>query len=134
MMKYLAAYGGTALALVVLDALWLTFAGPKLYRPIIGEILADKVSFAPAVAFYFLYVFGVVVLAVRPAMTSGKWTEALALGVILGVVAYGAYDLTNQATLKVWSTRITLIDLAWGAFLTAAGALAGYFASRLVSR
>ena len=77
MMKYLAAYGGTALALVILDALWLTFAGPKLYRPIIGEILADKVNFGPAVVFYFLYVFGVVMLAVRPAMASGKWTEAL---------------------------------------------------------
>ena len=134
MIKHLAAFGGTALALVVLDALWLTFAGPKLYRPIIGEILADKVSFGPAIAFYVLYVFGVTVLAVRPALASGKWTEALILGVILGVVAYGAYDLTNQATLKVWSTKITLMDLAWGAFVTAAGAVAGFFASRLVSR
>jgi uncharacterized membrane protein len=67
-------------------------------------------------------------------MTSGKAAEALVLGVILGVVAYGAYDLTNQATLRVWATRITLIDLAWGALLTAVGALAGFYASRLVSR
>jgi uncharacterized membrane protein len=134
MSKMLAAFGGTALALVILDALWLFFAGPKIYRPIIGEILADKVNFAPAVVFYVLYVFGVTVLAVRPAIASDKWTEAAVLGVILGVVAYGTYDLTNQATLKVWATRITLIDIAWGAFLTAAGALAGFYASKLVSR
>ncbi len=134
MIKHLAAFGGTALALVVLDAFWLTFAGPKLYRPIIGEILADKVSLVPAVCFYVIYVFGVTVLAVRPALASGRWQEAAILGLVLGVVAYGAYDFTNQATLKVWATRITVIDLAWGAFLTAAGALAGFFASRLVSR
>jgi uncharacterized membrane protein len=134
MMKYVAAYGGTALALVVLDAIWLTLAGPKIYRPIIGELLSDRVRMAPAVAFYFLYVLGVVVLAVRPAMKSGRMTEALVLGVILGVVAYACYDLTNQATLKVWSTSITLIDLTWGAFLSATGAVAGFYASRLVAR
>lgn len=132
MLKYVAAFGGTAAVLVVLDALWLTFAGPKLYRPIIGELLADDVRLAPAIAFYFLYVTGVVVLAVRPAMKSGQWVEALWLGLALGVVAYACYDLTNQATLKVWSIRITLIDLTWGAFLSATGALAGFFASRLV--
>lgn len=132
MSKLLAGFCGTALALVVLDGLWLFFAGPKIYRPIIGEILADKVSFGPAVAFYVLYVIGVAVLAVRPAIASGKWQEAAILGLVLGLVAYGTYDLTNQATLKVWSTRITLIDLAWGAFLTATGAVAGFFASKLV--
>ena len=132
MMKYLAAYGGTAAALVVLDGLWLTFAGPKIYRPVIGELLAEKVSLGPAIAFYFLYVFGVVVLAVRPAIRSGRWAEAAVLGVILGIVAYSCYDLTNQATLKVWSLNITLIDLAWGAFLSAVGALAGFQASKMV--
>ena len=134
MTRMLAAFGGTALMLVVLDALWIFFAGPKIYRPIIGEILADKVNFAPAVIFYVVYVLGVTILAVRPAINSGRWQEAAILGLILGVVAYATYDLTNQATLKVWATKITLIDLTWGAFLTAAGALAGFYASKLVSR
>lgn len=134
MSRMLAAFGGTALTLVVLDAIWLLFAGPKIYRPIIGEILADKVNFTPAVIFYVIYLFGVTILAVRPAIASGRWQEAAILGMILGVVAYATYDLTNQATLKVWATKITLIDIAWGAFLTAAGAVAGFFASKLVSR
>jgi uncharacterized membrane protein len=134
MSRMLAAFGGTALMLVVLDALWLFFAGPKIYRPFIGEILADKVNFVPAAIFYVIYVLGVTILAVRPAIASGRWQEAAILGVILGVVAYATYDLTNQATLKVWATKITLIDIAWGALLTAAGAVAGFYASRLVSR
>ena len=70
MTKLFAGFCGTALALVVLDALWLAFMGPKIYRPIIGEILADKVSMAPAVTFYILYVIGVTVLAVRPAIAA----------------------------------------------------------------
>jgi uncharacterized membrane protein len=134
MMKYLAGFGGAALAIVVLDALWLTFAGPRIYRPMIGEILADKVRMAPAVVFYCLYVLGIFVLAVRPAIRSGQWTEALWLGLIVGLVAYGCYDLTNQATLKVWSINITLIDIAWGALLSATGAVAGFFASRLLAK
>lgn len=133
MIRSLAGLGGVAVTIVVLDALWLTFAGPKIYRPVIGELLADKVRLAPAVVFYVLYVFGIFVLAVRPAMKSGQWTEALGLGLVLGVVAYGCYDLTNQATLKVWSTNITLIDLTWGALLSATGAVAGFFASRLAA-
>ena len=134
MMRYLAGFGGAALAIVVLDALWLTFAGPRIYRPMIGEILADKVRMAPAVVFYCLYVLGIFVLAVRPAIRSGQWTEALWLGLIVGLVAYGCYDLTNQATLKVWSINITLIDIAWGALLSATGAVAGFFASRLLAK
>ena len=134
MMKYLAGFGGAAVAIVVLDAAWLTLAGPKIYRPVLGELLADKVRIAPAVAFYCLYVLGVFILAVRPAIKSGQWTEAMWLGLVLGLVAYGCYDLTNQATLKVWSTNITLIDLTWGALLSATGAVAGFFASRLLAK
>jgi len=134
MLRYLAGLGGVAVTIVVLDAVWLTFAGPRIYRPVLGEILADKIRIAPAVAFYCLYVVGVFMLAVRPAIKSGQWTEALWLGLVVGIVAYGCYDLTNQATLKIWSINITLIDLTWGALLSATGAVAGFFASRLLAK
>jgi uncharacterized membrane protein len=67
------------------------------------------------------------VLAIRSA---GGWREAALLGAALGLVAYGTYALTDQAILKVWATKLTVLDMAWGAFATAAAATAGYWASR----
>ena len=55
-------------------------------------------------------------------------------GAVLGFVAYATYDLTNQATLKVWSLHLTLIDLAWGTTLTSVSALGGYFSARWAER
>lgn len=130
MTKWLYAYGASALAFVVLDAAWLTLVGPKLYKPVIGEIMTGQVRLAPAVIFYVLYVAGIVVLAIRGA---GSWREAAVLGAILGLVAYGTYALTDQAILKFWSTKLTVLDMAWGAVATAAAAAAGYWASRQAS-
>ena len=130
-MKYLIAYGGTAVALAAMDALWLTFAGAKLYRPYIGELLMENgFRIAPAITFYVLYVAGVVIFAVSPALKSGQWTTAALMGGLFGLFCYATYDLTNQATLKVWPLRITLIDLAWGVFLTATAASVGYLVTR----
>ena len=87
----------------------------------------------PAIAFYLIYIAGIVLLAVAPNRDAGLVKTAVA-GAILGFVAYATYDLTNQATLKVWSTRITLIDLTWGTFVTAVSAAAGYMAWRWAER
>jgi uncharacterized membrane protein len=134
MLKFLAAYAGVAVVFLVMDGAWLGLVAPKLYRPIIGELMASSVRPAPAVAFYLIYVAGIVLLAIRPAWRSGEWTTALITGAILGLVAYGAYDLTNQATLKIWSLKITLADMAWGATATAVAATAGFWLSRLVAK
>lgn len=127
MIKWLYAYGATALAFVVLDGVWLALVGPKLYKPVIGEIMTGQVRIAPAVVFYLLYVAGIVVLAIRGA---GSLREAAVLGAVLGLVAYGTYALTDQAILKFWATKLTVVDMAWGAIATAMAAAAGYWASR----
>jgi len=85
---------------------------------------------APAAAFYFLYVGGIVFIAVAPGLAADKWTVALTRGMALGLIAYATYDLTNQATLKQWSTTVTLADMAWGTVLTGVAASAGFFAAR----
>jgi uncharacterized membrane protein len=130
MLPYLAAYGASALAFVVADAVWLTLAGPRLYRPVLGPLLAERLNGAAAIAFYLIYVFGVVALAVAPALRTGQWRTAAWSGLVLGVVAYGTYDLTNQATLKLWATRLTVFDMAWGGALTALAATVGFLAAR----
>lgn len=133
MLKYLAAYLGTAVAFAALDFVWLTKLSTKVYRPTLDPVLADKVAMTPAVIFYLVYVLGVVLLAVLPSR-DGTWLKAATTGAILGAMAYATYDLTNQATLKVWATHITLIDIAWGAFLTAVGTTAGWFTYRWAER
>ena len=131
-MRILWAYLGSALAMGVLDAIWLTQAGPRLYRPAIGELLAPKPDMRAAIAFYLIYVAGIVFLAVAPALRDGSMMRATVAGAALGLVAYATYDLTNQATLRVWPLHVTLIDIAWGTALTAIAAASGYWlANRL---
>lgn len=130
-MKYVIAYGGTAAVLAVLDAVWLTFAGRLLYRPAIGSLMMESgFRLAPAIVFYVLYVLGVVIFAVSPALKSGQWTTAVLMGGLFGFFCYATYDLTNMATLKVWPLKVTLIDLAWGVFLTATAATVGFLVAK----
>lgn len=116
-MKWITAYLAAALSFGILDFLWLRWAGPNLYRPALGDLLAPAFRAAPALVFYGLYIAGMVWFAVRPGMAMGV-PHAVLNGALFGGIAYATYDLTNQATLKVWPVEITLIDIAWGAAAT----------------
>lgn len=115
---YLTAYGIAAVVFLGLDAVWLGTMASRLYRPAIGHLMADGFAVAPAVLFYLLYLVGMVVFAIGPALEARKPLQALAMGALLGLICYATYDLTNQATLKQWPLAVTLADLAWGAFVT----------------
>ncbi len=118
MTKYLIAYGIAAVAFGLLDAIWLRWAGENFYRPVIGEIMAEKFDMKAAAVFYFLYLGGMVWFAIKPGLDSGSVSTALLNGILLGALCYATYDLTSQAILKVWATKISLVDIAWGAFAT----------------
>ncbi len=130
MLKYLAGYLGAGLAFAAIDAVWLTTMTNRLYKPILGPILAEKPDMKAAVAFYLIYIAGIVLLAISPALKDGGLGRAAMNGAILGFVAYATYDLTNQATLNVWSTRMTVIDIIWGTVLTLSASSIGYLAAR----
>jgi len=120
----------TAISFLALDSIWLSFAASRLYRPRLGSLLLDRFDVAPAAAFYLIYLAGILVFAVSPALVTGRWTTALARGTMLGLVAYSTYDLTNQATLRGWSVTVTIADLCWGSFVTATAASLGFIAAR----
>lgn len=128
-MKWIAAYIGAGIVFGVLDALWLRWAGPNLYRPAIGELLAPSFRPFPAIAFYVLYIAALVWFAVRAGHMGGGTAAAALNGALLGAIAYATYDLTNQATMKVWPVHVTLIDIGWGAFASAVAAAAGCWAA-----
>ncbi len=123
--QFVIAYAGTAAAFLALDAIWLTTMADRLYRPALGALMLEHFVLLPAILFYVLYVVGIVVLAIAPALADGCWTTALWRGSVLGLIAYATYDLTNQATLRGWAWRVTVADLCWGTFVTAAAAATG---------
>ena len=129
MMRWVTAYLATGLAMVALDFVWLTQTS-GLYRHEIGPLLLAQPRLGPAILFYLSYVAGVVVFVVAPAPKQGGWRSAALRGALFGLVAYATYDLTNLATLKGFSTTLTVIDLAWGSSLTGVAAMAGYLAAR----
>jgi uncharacterized membrane protein len=122
--QFAIAYLAAAVVFLVLDAIWLTTMADRLYRPALGHLMLERFALAPAVLFYVIYLVGVVVFAVSPALASGRWLSALGHGALLGLLAYATYDLTNQATLKDWSWTVTIADLCWGTFVTAVSAAA----------
>ncbi len=133
MIKWIAAYVGAAVAFAAIDFVWLTNMTERFYKPVIGPILAAKPDMVAAVLFYIIYIGGIVFLAIAPALKEGVWTRALLNGAVLGFVAYATYDLTNQATLAIWSSKLTVVDIIWGTVLTASAATAGYFAAVFAS-
>lgn len=129
MKQYAVAYIVTLVAFLGLDAIWLTVASGRLYKPRLSHLLADQFSLAPAGLFYGIYVAGILFFAVSPAFKAGTWTTAALNGAVFGLCAYATYDLTNQATLKDWPTALTIADLSWGILLTATAATIGYLVS-----
>ncbi|OWQ99884.1 hypothetical protein CDQ92_05935 [Sphingopyxis bauzanensis] len=123
-MQAVAAYFATAIIFGILDAIWLRTMLLKVYRPEIGALLMDGWRPTPALIFYALYMLGIQIFAVAPALAAGKWQVAAQWGAMFGFFCYMTYDLTNHATMRVWSTKVTLLDIAWGTLATgfAAGA------------
>jgi len=129
-MKFILAFVASTAAMLVLDAIWLSTMAERLYRPQLGDLLADEFRPYPAFVFYALYLFGVVYFAVAPPLRNGGWRNAALNGALFGLVACGTYDLTNQATLRHWPVLVTALDMIWGAFISAVAAVAGYAAAR----
>jgi uncharacterized membrane protein len=125
MKTILVAYVATLVVFVAIDFVWLSSMANVLYKPTMGDMLAPDFRLAPAVLFYLIYVAGLNFFAVRPSLQSLDLLIAIFYGAAFGFVAYATYDLTNQATLKNWSTTLTIADLAWGSFLSAIAATAG---------
>ena len=131
--KYLIGYIATGISFALIDSAWLRTMYTRLYVPEIGAVLMNGMRLGPASAFYLLYILGIMVFAVGPALLSGKWQTALIQGAMFGFFCYMTYDLTNYATLKVWSLKVTILDMIWGTVLTGGAALGGYLITTAVT-
>jgi len=129
-MKYLKAYLAAAATFLVIDLAWIGLFVRNVYDAELGSMMLATPRVAGAVIFYVAYVAAIVYLAIRPAWQTQSSRTALLNGGSLGAIAYGTYTLTNYALFEAWSWLLVVSDIAWGGFLTAVAALAGYLASR----
>jgi uncharacterized membrane protein len=118
MLGWIAVWAIAAVIMIAIDMVWLIWVGRGFYMQEIGDILLEKPNLPAALAFYVLYSIGVVVIVIAPALEAQSAMRGLLYGLILGLVAYGTYDLTNLAVMKGFTTKIALIDMIWGGLIT----------------
>lgn len=131
-MKYIVVYFISLAVFLVIDFVWLGIIAKNLYSSEIGHLMAEKVKFVPAFIFYMLFVVGIVILVINPALEAKSLAKALIFGSVLGFVSYATYDLTNFATLKDWPLKVVIIDIIWGTFLTGTVATVSYLISNAI--
>jgi len=130
--QLLAAFAAALIAFVICDFAWLGFIAKDFYQAQIGPLLLEKPNLTAAAIFYALYTAGIVFFCVEPALAQASWLRALAFGMLLGLLGYGTYDLSNLATLKGWSVSLVVVDILWGMAVSGVAATVGYFAARAV--
>jgi len=101
----------------LIDIVWLGVVAKDFYRLHLGTMLSPKVNWGAAILFYLLFIAGLLIFVIRPALVQGEVLPALLLGALFGLISYATYDLSNLATLKDWPLIVTVVDLVWGTTL-----------------
>ncbi len=110
----------------LIDMVWLGLVAKGFYAKHIGSLLKTEVNWTAAILFYLLFITGLVVFVITPALEKGSWMHAILFGALFGLVTYATYDLTNLALAKDWPLIVTIVDLIWGAVLAATVSVVTY--------
>jgi uncharacterized membrane protein len=112
------------------DMIWLGVVAKGFYRKHLGYLMGPKVNWAAALLFYLVFIAGLLIFVIRPALAQGEPFKALLMGALFGLISYATYDLSNLATLKDWPMVVTVVDLVWGTTLGGLVSLAGALLGR----
>ena len=118
----------------VIDMVWLGLIAKSFYAKQIGYLMKTDINWTAAILFYLLFIVGLVLFVIMPAVEKGSWVHSLLFGALFGLITYATYDLTNLATLKDWPLLVTVVDLAWGAVLAAAVSIVTYFIANTIGK
>ena len=110
-----------------IDMVWLGLVATKFYRNQIGFLMRDTPNWTAAILFYLLFMVGLIIFVIEPAVTKREWMHALMYGALFGFMTYATYDLTNLATVKNWPMLVTVVDLIWGTVLAASVSVSVYW-------
>ena len=129
MLNYIYLYLLTVPVFFLIDMLWLGVVAKNFYQTQLAGFLGD-VNWVAAIIFYLLFIVGILIFAVMPALSAGDVMKAVLFGALFGFFTYATYDLTNLATLKDWPLIVSLVDMVWGAVLSASVATASFYIGR----
>lgn len=110
----------------IIDMIWLVLIAKRFYQDQIGFLMKPDVNWLAAIVFYLLFITGIVIFVITPALEKHSWTHAVIFGALFGLITYATYDLTNLATVKDWPLLVTVVDLIWGSVLASTVSLITY--------
>jgi len=116
-----------------IDMIWLGLLAKNFYANQIGSLLKSDINWLAAILFYLLFILGLVVFVITPAVNNNSVMQALLLGALFGLICYATYDLTNLAIAKDWPLLVTIVDLIWGTTLGATVSTLTYFIATKLS-
>ncbi len=128
-MQFIKIYLITLPVFFAIDMIWLGFIAKNFYQKHIGQLLTPNINWTAAIVFYLMFIGGLVVFVISPAIEKSSWHYALIYGAMFGLITYATYDLTNLATLKDWSLTVVIVDMIWGMVLSASVSTVSYFIS-----
>jgi uncharacterized membrane protein len=120
----------TSIIFLIIDVIWLSYAVKHFYKPQLGDLLNEKPVMWAAIGFYLVYVIGLSIVILQPAIINDSISQAFWMGLVFGIVAYGTYNFTNMATIRNWSPYVVLVDIIWGGFLTGTSSALGIYLSK----
>ena len=127
---YLKLYAVTVPVFFAIDLLWLGLIARNLYRSNLGHLMSLNVNWTAAVVFYLMFIVGILVFSVVPALEKGSLASAVLYGGLFGLFTYATYELTNMATLTNWPLKLVFIDILWGVVLCSAVAAVSFSIGR----
>lgn len=127
MMNFVKLYLVSLFVFLIIDFIWLGIIAKNLYKEQIGYLMTSDIRWGAAVLFYALYILGLMIFAILPALKENAWGYSVGYGCLFGLICYATYDLTNLATLKDWPIKIVVYDLIWGSFISGVVSLTAYW-------
>jgi uncharacterized membrane protein len=127
MLRFFVTWLSVTFVFLAIDAVWLAYVAKGFYQKHIGSMLREEFLMGVAALFYVFYALCLVILVITPAVKAASPWQAVLFGALLGLCAYGTYDITNLATLKGWPVIVSVVDMAWGATITAVVCGIGYY-------
>ena len=131
--RILLTYAVSVPVFFVIDMIWLGLIARGFYRKALEPLLTPNINWAAAIIFYFLFLVGILVFALLPGMEKRSLGHTIVMAALFGFIAYATYDLTNLATLRDWPLVLSIVDMAWGAFLSASTAAITYLIMSRIS-
>jgi uncharacterized membrane protein len=124
--KYCITYAASLLVFLTVDFIWLGWVAQSFYNRQLGELLSQRVNWPAAIAFYVIYIVGLMIFCVAPALNRTSLVNAMVLGGLYGFFTYATYELTNYALIRNWPAALVPVDIAWGVVLCTIVSAGGY--------